>query len=640
VFLSFCLSLSLSSLVLQDVYAKAEAPPTGFALVEASVLDPVISPHREDLPDESRFSARFSLYPTAGLVGLENSATDQGLDRVFVLVSRFEITDDAGLVRSIELEQTIEGLSNAKEPFEVSVNALWDGLAAPGIYDVSLSCALIRRTTIEIPKKAPKLIERELARVECSVGTVQLLPEPPRFEISSPANESWTNETSIILEGTVVSQVSVIVWVNGSEVLVVDGAFSVSVFLSGEGSNVITVRAEDEFNQLDEESLTVYRDTEAPLIIVDSPQDGAQVQVPEVLVSGHIEDASPELTLTIQGDAVVLSNGSFSHLLSLNPGLNEVSLLARDLAGNESQSSLTVNYITGRPPEVEITSPIDGFITSEGQISVAGTATDPDDDLLSVIVNGELASLSDGLFTAEIALSEGENTLVAVAKDSQGRESESSPVIIFLDTLAPTISFITFYGATVTEPTPCLRVLYADEGTGVDLTSGRIYLDDVDITTLCLIGSNEAAYKVQTALTEGEHVLRASVSDLGGFKTDRLTLFRYVDGPPQLRNLRALREFFCPAPNPYDEPENAQIGIAFDLSEAATVTLRAVGEQGVVVSTRSFSSLAEGENEIFWDGRTDDERLLKPAHYRLEVQATDASGHASVVSTVYVRVIF
>ncbi len=80
------------------------------------------------------------------------------------------------------------------------------------------------------------------------------------------------------------------------------------------------------------------------------------------------------------------------------------------------------------PPQIEITSHSDGQILSVSPITVSGTIDNND---ATVIVNGIIATVFDGIFTAEnISLSVGQNEIVVEATDLSGSSSASITVIL------------------------------------------------------------------------------------------------------------------------------------------------------------------------------------------------------------------
>ena len=105
-----------------------------------------------------------------------------------------------------------------------------------------------------------------------------------------------------------------------------------------------------------------------------------------------------------------------------------------DLSGNSAsaQSSFKVDSL---PLSLDINSPAEDLITDQTSILVTGTA---DDALLSVSVNGVLADLSDGNFSATVPLREGKNMLVAVGTNVNGRTATDT-VDVTRDNIAPIV---------------------------------------------------------------------------------------------------------------------------------------------------------------------------------------------------------
>lgn len=84
------------------------------------------------------------------------------------------------------------------------------------------------------------------------------------------------------------------------------------------------------------------------------------------------------------------------------------------------------------------------------------------------------------------------------------------------DAVPPTIEITPPSGALlVNEPTPTLGVSYADGGSGVDLTTLRIFLDEVELTPTCTIGPAAATCEAPT-LTAGTHTVSVELRDLAG----------------------------------------------------------------------------------------------------------------------------
>jgi hypothetical protein len=100
-------------------------------------------------------------------------------------------------------------------------------------------------------------------------------------------------------------------------------------------------------------------------------------------------------------------------------------------------SRLTKLILDRFPPQVAITSPIDGAFVKTPRLQVTGTVTD-DGVIAGVTVNGVAATVSGGYFTAEVDLAEGTDTLVARAVDSTDKEGVAA-VTVTLDTQRPNL---------------------------------------------------------------------------------------------------------------------------------------------------------------------------------------------------------
>ena len=143
-----------------------------------------------------------------------------------------------------------------------------------------------------------------------------------------------------------------------------------------------------------------------------SPMDGAELTESPITISGTVSD--PEATVTVNDEEVeVAADGSFSAEVELSEGENPIEAVAT-LGEQEASDSITVTYSPAAPAlSLGITSPEDGAELIESPVSVNGTVSDPE---ATVTVNGmEVEVAEDGSFSAEIELSEGENTITVTA---------------------------------------------------------------------------------------------------------------------------------------------------------------------------------------------------------------------------------
>lgn len=119
-----------------------------------------------------------------------------------------------------------------------------------------------------------------------------------------------------------------------------DGSFGVTVSLK-EGSNPIFILAFDAAGNVGIATLTVVRDITAPVLTM-TPLQG-ETSNPTVTVSGTVE--SGVSFVTVNGQPVTVSAGTYSAQVALSFGPNVIFVEATDAAGNRATTSQAVSYI-------------------------------------------------------------------------------------------------------------------------------------------------------------------------------------------------------------------------------------------------------------------------------------------------------
>ncbi len=121
------------------------------------------------------------------------------------------------------------------------------------------------------------------------------------------------------------------------------------------------------------------------------------------------------------------------------------------------------------PPVVTISTPAEGSVLAAPQVTVAGTATDEDGQIVSVLVNGAPATLNGTSFSAVVALDGGSQAIAVVAADEQGAVGTASRIVAF-DNAGPAISILAPQDAqAVYALTPTISLEYADAFSSVDV---------------------------------------------------------------------------------------------------------------------------------------------------------------------------
>ncbi|WP_449537124.1 S8 family serine peptidase [Ferdinandcohnia sp. Marseille-Q9671] len=163
--------------------------------------------------------------------------------------------------------------------------------------------------------------------------------------ITSPVTGSFTNESTVTVEGKASPTTTVHVLNNGEEVATTDttadGTYSVDVELQA-GENSLTAKASTESGTTDEsEAVVVTLDQTVPELAITSPEDGLKTNKEAITVTGTVQDENVD-TVTVNGENAPVTDGSFTKRILLENGENNIEVVATDKAGNVSNSQVTV----------------------------------------------------------------------------------------------------------------------------------------------------------------------------------------------------------------------------------------------------------------------------------------------------------
>lgn len=92
--------------------------------------------------------------------------------------------------------------------------------------------------------------------------------------------------------------------------------------------------------------------TEGQLVIAQ-PQTGALVSQDKITVKGSSQPGSTIVILTNSGEVITTAglSGNFEQEVELSGGANQITVIAYDKDGNQSQKTVTVVYSTEFPPK-------------------------------------------------------------------------------------------------------------------------------------------------------------------------------------------------------------------------------------------------------------------------------------------------
>ncbi|HCF58037.1 MAG TPA: hypothetical protein DFS52_08600 [Myxococcales bacterium] len=251
--------------------------------------------------------------------------------------------------------------------------------------------------------------------------------EPPVIAVESPQSGLITKLGQVEIVASVTDDGPISSVAAGATALTpgTDGKYRASVSLV-EGSNLFELVAFDGAGNSAGASISVVRDSTPPQVTVLAPAEGATISGTSTTVSGTVSDAT-QVTVTVNGASAALDgSGSFAVTVALETGVNTISIVATDVAGN--RASVTRQVTGNLGPQLVITAPEDGLSTTDSAVVVSGTATaEPDASPVIVQVAGRRASVdAAGNFTSTVALELGPQTITVVAVDGLGRSREAS----------------------------------------------------------------------------------------------------------------------------------------------------------------------------------------------------------------------
>ena len=246
-----------------------------------------------------------------------------------------------------------------------------------------------------------------IKKVEFKIDTV-----PPILVVSAPADGLLTNSSPVEVTGS--TEIGAIVKLNRVAVAVESGLFTSNMVLT-EGDNVINLTAFDEAGNHRTVMRSVVLDTRAP--VLDVGVLPALTNRSAQTLTGKAVDAH-QVQVFVDGKSVPLLNGFFKANLTLMEGMNEILVVAQDLAGNMNRTTRKAVLDT-IPPNIVILEPT-WTKTKNSTANIRGR-TEPN---AHVFINGkELAVDANGGFNCSVTLRQGHNAFTIKAIDPAGNEN-------------------------------------------------------------------------------------------------------------------------------------------------------------------------------------------------------------------------
>jgi RHS repeat-associated protein len=338
-----------------------------------------------------------------------------------------------------------------------------------------------------------------VTRVEIRVSIV-----PPEATLLSPAPGSLVGERVVDLSGRAGTATELTVDGVPAE-LSGDGTFVLPGFDLGEDGLVTLSLIATNCGGSVTATAVLDLDTQAPVVAIDVPSEGALFGATPIQVGGTVTDAHLD-RVTVGGVVATVEGGRFQASgVTLTEGANTLVAVAADVLGRSTTSAGVEVELDTTAPTIDIVTPASGAVVGTPTIAVTGEASDP--NLASVTVGGVTAQLSGSSFSASgVTLQEGENFLVAEAVDSLGNASQSPSVVVVLDTVAPTIAI----------DAASLPELTADGTVTVGGTVSDPHLDTVTVNGVEATVVDETFSAEGVVLSEGANAIVAQAVDTLG----------------------------------------------------------------------------------------------------------------------------
>ena len=375
------------------------------------------------------------------------------------------------------------------------------------------------------------------------------------------AEDGVTSDDTLVISGTATPDSEVEVFIDGAQIgnTTADGNGDWSLDHTstplGEGDFEITARASDTGgNSADSDPFALSIDQTPPAEPVfdlapgsDSGSQGDKTtNISPVTLEGTTDPNTAVKLEPLGLETTSDGAGAFSFTnVPLAEGDNEFTVVAMDLAGNSSRSTMTL-VLDSEAPAVSVSAisedtgkEANDGITSDDTLIINGNATLG--STVEVFVDGGsigFATVDGGgawsLDHSGTALGEGDFEITAVATDLAGNATTSSAFPVTIDKTAPAVAV-----TGVTEDTGAAGDGLTNDdtlvisGTATPGSDVEVFLDGGSIGTTTADGSGLWSLDhTGTALGEGDFEITAQAKDLAGNTTDSAPFDLTVDQTP------------------------------------------------------------------------------------------------------------
>jgi hypothetical protein len=419
------------------------------------------------------------------------------------------------------LNVTLPGANGYYNKHDVDVRgALWDNESGPSRVEVSVDGGNFTPTTgVDLWNLTTSLADGghnitvrgwDVAGNNRTVAlNLTIDTKAPAISIMGPKNGLRTNRTRVWVNGT--AEKGVNLTVGGKGINNTNGNWGFYKDLV-EGPNNISVEAKDRAGNLGLASVMVTRDTMVDPFVI-APGNGSSVNTVNLTLRGTTE---PGVFLRTTWDVVIGTGnnttvvhrnatatadgkGAFNLTIRLSEGVNNVTLIARDLLNNTKRVNLTYK-LDSIPPVLVITSPkASPYYTNKNGVNIKGRT----EAGARVFLNGQELQTYDLQFTIRVEVYIGNNSFTVSAADLAGNQARLNLTII-VDKTPPNL--------TVSKPSQPLEktrdAYYTVSGSTED--GATVYINGVPYSV------NGGRFEAKRSLALGKNELTITAKDQAG----------------------------------------------------------------------------------------------------------------------------
>jgi hypothetical protein len=376
---------------------------------------------------------------------------------------------------------------------------------------------------------------------------VQIDTTKPLITLLSHKNgQTVTTSPVTIIAGVSDSSGISFVLINHDTAKTTGAGFEKSIPLST-GGNEITIEAADKSKNRNVAALTfsllfepTAQDSSPPVITLLSHKDGQTVTDTSITIAVQAHDDNGVKFVALNKDTITETGGSYRKNVRLQLGSNSFTVVARDNSVNGNRDSIHFAIIcdptafdsTG--PTITPVSHSPGQVVANSAISFKAAAKDTCGISL-VTINGSPVTGAEGVYSKEITLTAGSNTIVIVATDNSTAKNSDTLFLAIIydptaeDTSGPVITISSHSDGQVLTVQPVVLKVTVNDQNGV--SSVTINGDTVQPKT----GNS---YEKEITLQEGSNTVAIEALDNSRKKNvSQKTLNLTYDPPPKAISL-------------------------------------------------------------------------------------------------------